>query len=66
MNAHSEVNVQMHVVTPLLHSWALSKLMPSDVQVYIKCENAQPTGSFKLRGIGRLASKVKSILFLII
>ncbi|MFT5484788.1 MAG: threonine dehydratase [Halieaceae bacterium] len=34
--------------TPLLHSVALSKL--SGCNVYLKCENLQTTGSFKIRG----------------
>ena len=58
MNCHTEEDTQVHVVTPLLYSWALSKLMPAGVEVYIKCENSQPTGSFKVRGIGRLSNKV--------
>lgn len=34
--------------TPLLHSQALSTR--AGVDVYLKCENLQPTGSFKIRG----------------
>ena len=34
--------------TPLLHSWVLSKAAGGPV--YLKCENLQRTGSFKVRG----------------
>ncbi|KAJ9584409.1 hypothetical protein L9F63_021247 [Diploptera punctata] len=59
MNSLAEKDIQIHSVTPLLHSLALSKLMSTGTEVFIKCENAQPTGSFKVRGIGRLANKLK-------
>ncbi|XP_048369634.1 serine dehydratase-like [Sphaerodactylus townsendi] len=39
-----------HVVTPVLESIALSQVAGS--KVYMKMENVQPTGSFKIRGIG--------------
>ena len=41
----------LHVVTPLVHSSALSEL--AGREVFIKLENVQPSGSFKIRGIGR-------------
>ena len=34
--------------TPMLHSWALSERLGGPV--YLKCENLQRTGSFKVRG----------------
>jgi len=34
--------------TPMLHSWVLSEVMGGPV--YLKCENLQRTGSFKVRG----------------
>ena len=34
--------------TPLLHSLALSDQLGCDV--YLKCENLQPVGAFKVRG----------------
>ncbi len=40
----------MHIETPLLASATLSRLCGSEV--WLKMESAQPTGSFKLRGIG--------------
>jgi len=41
----------LHVVTPLIRSSALSLLAGRDV--FLKLENVQPSGSFKIRGIGR-------------
>jgi L-serine/L-threonine ammonia-lyase len=41
----------LHVRTPLVRSNALSALAERDV--LLKLESAQPSGSFKLRGIGR-------------
>uniref|UniRef100_A0A8C8R7S2 L-serine dehydratase/L-threonine deaminase n=1 Tax=Pelusios castaneus TaxID=367368 RepID=A0A8C8R7S2_9SAUR len=41
---------KFHIVTPLLESMALSKA--AGTKVYMKLENVQPTGSFKIRGIG--------------
>ncbi|KAJ6659114.1 hypothetical protein lerEdw1_019417 [Lerista edwardsae] len=40
----------LHVQTPLRDSVPLSKL--AGTKVYLKLDNAQPTGSFKIRGIG--------------
>lgn len=42
----------LHLNTPLRNSVPLSKL--SGTKVYLKLDNAQPTGSFKIRGIGHL------------
>lgn len=42
----------LHVVTPLLHSQRLSHEIHKSV--YLKIEAVQPSGSFKMRGIGRL------------
>uniref|UniRef100_A0A7M4EI21 L-serine ammonia-lyase n=1 Tax=Crocodylus porosus TaxID=8502 RepID=A0A7M4EI21_CROPO len=39
-----------HVVTPVLQSLALSKA--AGTKVFMKMENVQPSGSFKIRGIG--------------
>ncbi|XP_025893213.1 serine dehydratase-like [Nothoprocta perdicaria] len=41
---------RFHIVSPLLESVALSKA--AGTKVYMKLENVQPTGSFKIRGIG--------------
>ena len=46
-----KMNKPLHVVTPLIPSSALSKLAGRDV--FLKLENVQPSGSFKIRGIGR-------------
>ena len=47
---------QLHVRTPLIESVPLSKL--SGFKVYLKLENTQPSGSFKLRGLGHHCVKV--------
>jgi threonine dehydratase len=61
MNSHeqNEESPSLHFVTPLKYSKALSKLIPDATEVYMKMENCQPSGSFKNRGIGRLARKVR-------
>ena len=40
----------LHIATPLIHSLPLSRLAGRDV--WLKMESSQPSGSFKLRGIG--------------
>lgn len=45
-----------HLNTPLLESTALSKRVGTTV--YLKMENSQPSGSFKIRGIGHLCQQV--------
>nr|KAF6282777.1 serine dehydratase [Myotis myotis] len=42
----------LHVKTPIRDSMALSKV--AGTSVYIKIDSAQPSGSFKIRGIGHL------------
>ncbi|XP_053726575.1 L-serine dehydratase/L-threonine deaminase-like [Synchiropus splendidus] len=42
----------LHVATPLRQSLALSKV--AGTSVYLKLDSSQPTGSFKIRGIGHL------------
>ncbi|PSN41506.1 L-serine dehydratase/L-threonine deaminase [Blattella germanica] len=49
----------LHIVTPLLRSDALTKLAPASKGVYLKMENCQPGGSFKIRAFGRLTQKLK-------
>ncbi|XP_021268842.1 serine dehydratase-like isoform X5 [Numida meleagris] len=44
-----------HIVSPLLESLSLSRT--AGTQVYMKLENVQPTGSFKIRGIGHLCQE---------
>lgn len=44
-----------HAVTPLLESWALSQV--AGTTVLLKCENVQPAGSFKVRGIGHFCQE---------
>ncbi|XP_016012993.1 serine dehydratase-like isoform X1 [Rousettus aegyptiacus] len=45
-----------YTVTPLLESWALSQV--AGTTVFLKCENVQPAGSFKIRGIGHFCQEV--------
>ncbi|NCG18611.1 MAG: pyridoxal-phosphate dependent enzyme, partial [Rhodobacterales bacterium] len=45
----------MHVHTPLLRSTQISQLRQMDV--WLKMESSQPSGSFKMRGIGRAAQR---------
>nr|XP_012788767.1 unnamed protein product [Sorex araneus] len=45
-----------HVRTPLLESWVLSQVLGTTV--YLKCENVQPAGSFKIRGIGHYCQEM--------
>lgn len=47
----------LHVRTPLRNSMALSKV--AGTSVYLKMDNAQPSGSFKLRGIGHFCKTVQ-------
>ncbi|XP_003790001.1 L-serine dehydratase/L-threonine deaminase [Otolemur garnettii] len=42
----------LHVKTPIRDSMALSKV--AGTSVYLKMDSAQPSGSFKIRGIGHL------------
>lgn len=46
-----------HLNTPLLESVSMSKRVGATV--YLKMENSQPSGSFKIRGIGHLCQQVK-------
>ncbi|XP_017290315.1 serine dehydratase-like [Kryptolebias marmoratus] len=45
-----------HINTPLLESVGMSKRMGTTV--YLKMENSQPSGSFKIRGIGHLCQQL--------
>ncbi|XP_029900664.1 serine dehydratase-like [Myripristis murdjan] len=45
-----------HLNTPLLESTSMSKLVGTSV--YLKMESSQPSGSFKIRGIGHLCQQV--------
>lgn len=53
--AHENV-AQVAIQTPVLHSHFLSELTGSDV--YLKCENLQRTGAYKLRGAFNRMSKL--------
>lgn len=45
-----------HLNTPLLESVGMSKR--AGTTVYLKMENSQPSGSFKIRGIGHFCQQV--------
>jgi threonine dehydratase len=53
--AHKNV-AQVAIQTPVLHSHYLSEFVGSDV--YLKCENLQRTGAYKLRGAFNRMSKL--------
>ncbi|KAK2837501.1 hypothetical protein Q5P01_014713 [Channa striata] len=44
----------LHVATPVRQSLALTKV--AGTPIYLKLDSSQPTGSFKIRGIGHLCS----------
>ncbi|XP_030848257.1 L-serine dehydratase/L-threonine deaminase isoform X2 [Strongylocentrotus purpuratus] len=46
---------ELHIKTPLLESIPMTKV--AGCPVYIKCDNMQPTASFKIRGIGLRCKK---------
>jgi threonine synthase len=43
--------------TPLIHAHSISALMGTGIEVYLKCEGLNPTGSFKDRGMTMAISK---------
>lgn len=53
-----EIVAQVALETPVLHSNFLSEL--TGVDVYLKCENVQRTGAYKLRGAFNRMSKLSS------
>ena len=53
----ADETMALHVQTPLIDSTALKAHAHSEV--FLKLENCQPSGSFKLRGIGHLCSEVR-------
>jgi len=55
METNKTARKPFHIQTPLLESVELSKIV--GFPTYLKCENCQPSGSFKLRGIGHFVQK---------
>ncbi|GAB1603413.1 uncharacterized protein LOC115216536 [Argonauta hians] len=53
----SSLPTSLHLVTPCVLSETMSHRV--GYKVYLKLENLQPSGSFKLRGIGNLCLKAK-------
>ena len=54
-------SVYLHAATPILCSDSLSAA--SGLAVTLKLDNLQPSGSFKIRGVGYMCCKVRSFLF---
>ena len=54
-------SMYLHAATPILRSDSLSKA--SGLAVTLKLDNLQPSGSFKIRGVGYMCCKVRSFLF---
>eukprot|EP01133_Synstelium_polycarpum_P005656 gene5656-6528_t len=53
----------LHIVTPLVESLALSKKISDDTntpKVWLKLDALQPSGSFKIRGVGLHCSRAKA------
>jgi len=48
----------LHLVTPVLDSTPLTRA--SGVPTWVKVESLQPTGSFKIRGVGRACEEAKA------
>lgn len=57
--ASSGASKTLHLVTPLLKSRRLSDKVGANV--WLKLENVQNSGSFKIRGLGHLCTKVCSL-----
>ncbi len=53
------MKTSLHIKTPLLSSLPLSK--KSGKTIYLKCENLQPSGSFKIRGIAKLCQQWQAL-----
>ena len=53
---HTMSSVYLHTATPILHSDSLSAA--SGLSVTLKLDNLQPSGSFKIRGVGYMCCKV--------
>lgn len=62
----SEMKTQqpLHVATPVRQSLALTKV--AGTSIYLKLDSSQPTGSFKIRGIGHLCKTVSNLQFMMI
>ena len=61
MNLDSSQNLvegKLHAKTPLIESPKLSNLAKK--QVLLKLDNLQPSGSFKIRGLGNLVQDGKA------
>ncbi|KAF9903107.1 hypothetical protein BX616_001722 [Lobosporangium transversale] len=55
MTASTLIDQPLHNPTPLLHSTVLSR--KTQTNIWLKLENLQPSGSFKIRGLGHMCQK---------
>ena len=53
--ASKSLHSPLHIKTPLMQSSELTSLC--GIPIYLKLDNVQPSGSFKIRGIGNLVQK---------
>ena len=62
MNKSGKDHVEkLYLETPLIESTSMSNMTRK--QVYLKLENVQPSGSFKLRGISYHCKKVNLYIY---
>ncbi len=52
---------KIYVRTPLIESIPLRKYLPSGRNIFLKLENTQPSGSFKMRGVSELCRHAQSL-----
>ena len=50
--------MNLFIKTPLIESQSMKEFIKSREKVYLKLENIQTSGSFKIRGISRLSEYV--------
>lgn len=51
---------ELFIKTPVIRSLSISELVGHDV--FLKLENLQPSGSFKIRGISNMCQKVGNLI----
>jgi len=61
MSSYNNGEKNIFIKTPLIYSKPCSDVISRDV--YLKLENTQPSGSFKLRGLSHLCQQVWLINF---
>ncbi|KAH9403841.1 hypothetical protein TYRP_015035 [Tyrophagus putrescentiae] len=58
---NSNTNNLIYVRTPLIESIPLRKYLPSGRNIFLKLENTQPSGSFKMRGVSEVCRHAQSL-----